>query len=137
MAEIIAIANQKGGVGKTTTTLNLAYSLHQLGKKVLTVDFDSQANLTCCYGIESPNFIETNIAHLMMAKMEEQELPDKTTYIKSAGGVDFIPSSISLSVVDATLRLEMGSELMLSSILEELRGDYDYIIIDTCPSLDR
>ncbi|WP_347450550.1 ParA family protein [Acetoanaerobium noterae] len=135
MAEIIAIANQKGGVGKTTTTLNLAYSLHQLGKKVLTVDFDSQANLTCCYGIESPNFIETNIAHLMMAKMEEQELPDKTTYIKSAGGVDFIPSSISLSVVDATLRLEMGSELMLSSILEELRGDYDYIIIDTCPSL--
>lgn len=135
MAEIIAIANQKGGVGKTTTTLNLAYSLHQLGKKVLTVDFDSQANLTCCYGIESPNSIETNIAHLMMAKMEEQELPDKTTYIQSAGGVDFIPSSISLSVVDATLRLEMGSELMLSSILEELREDYDYIIIDTCPSL--
>ena len=135
MAEIIAIANQKGGVGKTTTTLNLAYSLHQLGKRVLTVDFDSQANLTSCYGLENPNAIEPNISHLMMARMEEDELPDKAAYIKTANGVDFIPSSISLSVVDASLRLEMGSEMMLAGILEGLRDGYDYILIDTCPSL--
>jgi chromosome partitioning protein len=71
----------------------------------------------------------------MMMKMNDEELPDKSVYIISKNGVDIIPSSIYLSVVDANLRLEMGSEKMLSEILEELRDDYDYIIIDTSPSL--
>ena len=135
MAEIIAIANQKGGVGKTTTTLNLGYSLKKLGKKVLMVDFDSQANLTTYFGIERPNDIETNIAHLMMIKMEDDDLPDKESYIISNDGLDIIPSSIYLSVVDANLRLEMGSERILAEILDKHRDDYDYIIIDTSPSL--
>lgn len=135
MAQIIAIANQKGGVGKTTTTLNLAYSLHNMGLKVLTVDFDSQANLTTCFGVEAPNEIETNIADLMMLMMDENELPEPESYVLSHEGVDFIPSSISLSVIDAKLRLEMGAEQMLANILEPLRDSYDYILIDTCPSL--
>lgn len=132
---IIAIANQKGGVAKTTTTLNLAHSLHTLGKKVLTVDFDSQANLTTCYGIERANDISVNIAHLMMNMMEDEPLPAPEDYILSHEGVDFIPSNILLSVVEAKLRMEMGSEQMLSGILNPLRERYDYIIIDTCPSL--
>lgn len=135
MAEIIAVGNQKGGVGKTSTTLNLAYSLMELGKRVLMIDFDSQANLTTCVGIDRPNEIETNIAHLMMFKMEDEEIPEKESYIQSIGGVDIIPSSIYLSVVDANLKLEMGSERLLSEILDPLREDYDYIIIDTAPSL--
>lgn len=135
MAEIISVGNQKGGVGKTSTTLNLAYSLMELGKKVLMIDFDSQANLTTCVGIDRPNEIETNIAHLMMFKMEDEEIPEKESYIQSIGGVDIIPSSIYLSVVDANLKLEMGSERLLSEILDPLREDYDYIIIDTAPSL--
>ena len=135
MAQIIAIANQKGGVGKTTTTLNLAYSLHNMGLKVLTVDFDIQANLTTCFGVEAPNEIETNIADLMMLMMDEKELPEPESYVLSHDGVDFIPSSISLSVIDAKLRLEMGAEQMLAGILEPLRDEYDYILIDTCPSL--
>ena len=135
MAEIIAIANQKGGVGKTTTTLNLGYSLKDLGKKVWMIDFDSQANLTTCFGIEKPNAIETNIAHLMMARMDDEDLPDKSEYIISDDGIDIIPSSIFLSVVDANLRLEMGAERLLAEILESLIDEYDYIIIDTSPSL--
>jgi len=134
MAEIITIANQKGGVAKTTTTLNLGYSLVQLGKKVLMIDFDGQANLTTCFGIDE-NSIETNIAHLMTMQMEEEDLPMKSEYIVSNNGLDLIPSSILLTVVDANLKLEMGSERILYEILEPLLDDYDYILIDTSPSL--
>jgi chromosome partitioning protein len=122
-------------VGKTTTTLNLAYSLQVLGKKVLTVDFDSQANLTTCYGIEKTNELDHTIGHLMMAQIEDQAIKNLKSYIRTKDGVDFIPSSIYLSVVDAKLRLEMGAERMLAEVLERVRDHYDYILIDTCPSL--
>ena len=135
MGKIMVIGSQKGGVGKTTTTLNLAYSLREMGKKVLTVDFDSQANLTTCYGIEDTGALEYTIGHLMMAQIEE-ELPENfEDYIQSREGVDYIPSSIYLSVVDAKLRTEMGAERMLAEVLEPLRSRYDYILIDTCPAL--
>jgi chromosome partitioning protein len=135
MGKIIVIGSQKGGVGKTTTTLNLAYSLQVLGKKVLTVDFDSQANLTTCYGVEKTNELDHTIGHLMMAQIEDQAPRNLKSYIRSKDGVDFIPSSIYLSVVDAKLRLEMGAERMLAEVLERVRDHYDYILIDTCPSL--
>ena len=135
MGKIYMIGSQKGGVGKTTTTLNLAYSLQKLGKKVLAVDFDSQANLTTCFGIENTGEMENTIGHLMMAVIDDTTLPTPKRYIREKDGVDFISSSIYLSVVDAKLRLEMGAEKMLSGILEPLRERYDYILIDTCPSL--
>lgn len=135
MGKIIVIGSQKGGVGKTTTTLNLAYSLKELGKKVLTVDFDSQANLTTCYGVEDTGVLEYTIGHLMMAQMEEEVTESFEDYIQSRDGVDYLPSSIYLSVVDAKLRTEMGAERMLAEVLEPLKSRYDYILIDTCPSL--
>ena len=75
MGKIYVIGSQKGGVGKTTSTLNLAYALQKRGKKVLAVDFDSQANLTACYGIENTGELEHTIGHLMMAAIEDEKLP--------------------------------------------------------------
>ncbi|HOT60134.1 MAG TPA: AAA family ATPase [Spirochaetales bacterium] len=132
--KIIAVANQKGGVAKTTSVRNIAYSLGELGKRVLAVDFDPQANLTASF-VDDSTSIHTTIAEAMNKAMDEEEMPNKAEYIHSHGKVDFIPSSIHLSVVEANLRMEMGSEKLLSNILEPLRDNYDFILIDTNPSL--
>lgn len=135
MGRIILIGATKGGVGKTVSTYNLAYSLASMGKKVLAVDFDSQANLTTCFSVEDTATLTTTIGHLMMLQLDDEELPDLKEYIMSRNGVDFIPSSMVLSAVDAKLRMEMGAERMLANILEPLRDRYDYLIVDTCPVL--
>lgn len=133
MAKIIVLGAMKGGVGKSVSAFNLAYSLAELGKKVLAVDFDSQVNLSTCMGVEDTAAVPVTIGHLMMNQIEEEEQPEE--YIMSRNGVDFIPSSMVLSVVEAKLRIEMGAERILAGILEPLRDRYDYILIDTCPSL--
>ena len=132
MGKIYMIGAMKGGVGKSVSVFNLAYSLQKRGKRVLAVDFDPQANLTTCFGAED---VDVAIGDLMMAVIEDEELPEREEYIWERNGVDFIPSSIQLSGVEAKLRLEMGTEKMLATILEPLKGDYDYILIDTSPSL--
>jgi chromosome partitioning protein len=129
MGKIYMIGSQKGGTAKTTTTFNLAYCLRKMGKRVLAVDFDSQANLTTCFGVEDTGVLEDTIGHLMMAQIEDEKMPSPKRYIRTKDGVDFIPSSIYLSVVDAKLRLGDGPDL------EPLRERYDYILVDTCPSL--
>lgn len=121
MGKIYITACMKGGCAKTVTTYNLAYSLKELGKKVLCVDFDSQANLSICFGVENPVAVPVTIGHLMMAQIDDDELHGFKEYIQSRKGVDFISSSMMLSAVDAKLRLEMGAEKMLSEILEPLR----------------
>lgn len=135
MAKILMCGSFKGGVGKTASSWKLAYSLAEMGKKVLAVNFDSQANLSTCFGIEDTAAVPITIGHLMMDRLEDEELPDAEDYIRSRNGVDFIPSSMVLSAVEGRLRTEMGAERMLSGILEPLRERYDYIILDTCPSL--
>jgi chromosome partitioning protein len=133
--KVILVGATKGGTGKSTSSFNLAYSLANMGKKVLAVDFDSQANLTTCFGVENPAKLPVTIGHLMMAQMDDEELPDASEYIMSRNGVDFIPSSMMLSAVDAKLRLELGAERMLADILEPIKDRYDYVVIDTPPAL--
>lgn len=99
------------------------------------VDFDSSANITRCV-VEDMKTIEISIGDLMMNQMGEEEQPNPAEYIINRNGVNFIPSSKVLSAVDAKLRLEMGAKKILACILEPLRANYDYILIDTCPSLN-
>ncbi len=133
--KIIMIGSMKGGVSKTVTTFNLAYSLAEFGRRVLAVDFDSQANLSTCFGVDNTADVPVNIGSVMLAQIEDEDLPPMEEYIKNRNGVDFIPSSMLLSAVDSKLRLEMGAEKMLYNILNPLRKFYDYILIDTSPSL--
>ena len=134
MAQVITIANRKGGVGKTTTTLNLACSLRELGKKILVIDLDPQANLTRCFDVENSENIKT-VGHLLTAELEE-EIYSVEEYILSYDEMDIIPSSIFLSAVETQMRSETGSERILSEIINQIREHYDYILIDTSPSLN-
>ena len=135
MADVITIANRKGGVGKTTTTLNLAYSLKELGKKVLVIDLDPQANLTRCFDVENTENIKT-IGHLLITEMEEEESYLVEDYTKSYDEIDIIPSSVYLSAAETQMRIETGSERILSEIVNQAKEHYDYILIDTSPSLN-
>lgn len=135
MADVITIANRKGGVGKTTTTLNLAYSLKELGKKVLVIDLDPQANLTRCFDVENTENIKT-IGHLLITEMEEEESYLVEDYTKSYDEIDIIPSNVYLSAVETQMRIETGSERILSEIVNQAKEHYDYILIDTSPSLN-
>ena len=134
MADVITIANRKGGVGKTTTTLNLAYSLKELGKKVLVIDLDPQANLTRCFDVENTENIK-NIGHLLITEMEEESYLVED-YTKSYDEIDIIPSSIYLSAVETQMRVETGSERILFEIVNQIKEYYEYVLIDTSPSLN-
>ncbi len=136
MAQIIVCCAQKGGCAKTVTVHNLSYALSRMGKRVLAVDFDTQANLTTCFGFNDPDDVPVTIADLMDAQIKELDAPAKAEYIQHCNGVDLIASGSYLSAVSDSMHLEMGSESFLSSILAPLRSDYDYIIVDTGPKLD-
>lgn len=133
--KVISISNQKGGVGKTTTALNLAYALSEKGNKVLLIDLDPQGNLTMCFGIDRPDELKTTIYDLMMCVIDEKELPQKSEYILSFNNLDIIPCSIELSAVEMSLVNVMSREIILKMLLENFKDEYDFIIIDCMPAL--
>lgn len=135
MAQIIACCAQKGGCAKTVTVHNLSVAFKRMGKSVLAVDFDTQASLTTCFGI-NPDHVPVNIADLMDRQIHDEELPSRSEYIHHCGGVDLIPSIAKLSAVSEIMHHEIGCERFLYNILEPLRNDYDYILVDTGPKLD-
>ena len=133
--KILTVANQKGGTGKTTTACNLGNALADMGKRVLLVDFDPQSNLSMSFGIERPDELPLSMDAILSCVMDGDTLPDKSAYIVKGKTLDIIPCNINLAVTEINLRDEMGGEQTLKALLDPLRPDYHYIIIDTNPYL--
>jgi chromosome partitioning protein len=130
-ARMVAVCNQKGGVGKTTTTINLGAALAEQGRRVLLVDFDPQGALSVGLGIQ-PHDIDGTIYNLLM---ERDVAPQDVLFKTGINGMDLLPSNIDLSGAEVQLVHEVGREYVLGGVLEPLVPDYDVIMIDCQPSL--
>ena len=131
----IAIANQKGGVGKTTTAFSLGVSLANNNKKVLIVDADPQANLTTYMGYYDENELPVTLSTLLERYIEDKEINSEEAILHHQEKVDLIPSDLSLAMTESNLQKAMSREYSMKNCLSSLKNKYDYIIIDCMPSL--
>ena len=135
MAKIVAVANQKGGVGKTTTTVNLGVGLACNRKKVLLIDADPQGSLTISLGIKNPDALDVSLATVMDAAIEDKPMDESAGILHHGEGVDILPSNIELSGMETGLFNIMSREYVLRNYIDSVRKNYDYILIDCMPSL--
>ena len=134
-ATTIAVVNQKGGTGKTTTCENLGVGLAAEGKKVLLVDADPQGSLTISMGWQKPDELPVTLSTLMQKAMNDQCIPPGEGVLHHAEGVDLIPANIELAGLEVALVNTMSREKMLKQVLDSAKQDYDYILLDCTPSL--
>lgn len=135
MCKIIAICNQKGGVGKTTTALNLGIGLAREGKKVLLIDADAQGNLTSGVGIKDADGVTVTLAQVMNNIINDIDFDAEYGIIHHEENVDLLPANIELATLEVLLVNAMRRELVLRDYVNRIKEQYDYILIDCMPSL--
>jgi len=131
MGKIISVANQKGGVGKTTTSINLAAALAGLGKKILLVDIDPQGNATSGYGVEKGSLEDNTVYQLLLGECSVGQCTRRNVI----EGVSLIPSNVHLAAAEIELAGEEKRDFILKEALDYVKDEYDYIFIDCPPSL--
>lgn len=135
MAKVIAIVNQKGGVAKSTSCVNLGIGLVKKGYKVLAIDFDPQGSLTESLGYQNPDELEITVATILHCEMNGLELPEGYGILHHEEGMDILPANIELSGVEVSLVNVMSREYVLKQFIKTVSPEYDYILIDNMPSL--
>ena len=135
MCKVIAIANQKGGVGKTTTTSNLGIGLARIGKKVLLIDMDAQGSLTASMGYREPDELETSLANILDLLMNDENIEIQKGILHHEENIDLMPGNIELSGLEVMLVNVMNRERVLQQYIELVKEQYDYVLIDCMPSL--
>ena len=136
MGEVIAIANQKGGVGKTMTSVSLSACLALHGKKVLLIDLDPQGHSTKAFGYRDMNEYPLSMKDVIISIIEDVDINKDELILHSDEGVDIAPANISLAAINSALESAMCRETVVKRFIDTIKDDYDYIIIDTNPSLD-